>query len=467
MRLISSILLTLGYSVAVSASSYDIESVSFPIVGGLSGWPVVKCFAEQNDDGILVGGYFHWFHPFVRQNMTRLSVEGAVDTNYSPVFADSASSIYSIAIESDGAVLAGGSFSRVNGVSTGPLVRLRPDGQLATNLLPVTLGGRSSSMIRSVARQKDRILIAGLFESVDGRPKRGFARLNTDGSLDSSFTVTFNENIADGYPTFGYHAVVLQNDEFYVAGGYQIPESPYFRAVLQRYHVDGNADGSFSLGVTNGLILRIAVQTDGRLVAAYNQTFDGTPSVRRFNTDGSVDTSFNSKVSGSAESLLIMSDGKILVGGSISAGAYPDETLRRNLIRLNANGSLDPSFSAFEADPNGPVNALLRLRDGRILVGGRFTQIGGQDQRCIALLSGESFRLTGGNGAIKLFASTSGTYAIEVSRNLRDWQLITTVDVKAGDWVSAPMPHQSNNYSFFRGSRPAPHGILFNSVPKF
>ena len=60
--------------------------------------------------------------------------------------------------------------------------------------------------------------------------------------------------------------------------------------------------------------------------------------------------------------------GKILVGGSGSLGG------RKNLIRLNADGSLDTTFTLPE--PDGPVNALALQDDGKVLVGGEYTNLG-------------------------------------------------------------------------------------------
>ena len=66
--------------------------------------------------------------------------------------------------------------------------------------------------------------------------------------------------------------------------------------------------------------------------------------------------------------VVALPDGKVMVGGSGSLGG------RKNLIRLNADGSLDTTFTLPE--PNGPVNALAWQDDGKVLVGGEFTNLG-------------------------------------------------------------------------------------------
>ncbi|MCX6854699.1 MAG: choice-of-anchor D domain-containing protein, partial [Verrucomicrobia bacterium] len=70
----------------------------------------------------------------------------------------------------------------------------------------------------------------------------------------------------------------------------------------------------------------------------------------------------------SGRSVVALPDGKVLIGGSGSLGG------RANLIRLNANGTIDPTFTLPE--PNGPVNALAMQDDGKVIVGGEFTNLG-------------------------------------------------------------------------------------------
>ena len=93
--------------------------------------------------------------------------------------------------------------------------------------------------------------------------------------------------------------------------------------------------------------------------------------IGRLNPDGTLDTSFNPGADGSVEALAIQADGKIVVGGSFSTlggGA------RKYIGRLNADGTLDTGF-----DPGADnfVLALAVQADGKILVGGYFFTLGG------------------------------------------------------------------------------------------
>lgn len=106
-----------------------------------------------------------------------------------------------------------------------------------------------------------------------------------------------------------------------------------------------------------------AVQPDSRILIS-RQTLE------RLNADGSPDPSFAPALSGTANSLLLQPDGRmVLDGGSTNL----DGTRRNYLVRLNADGSLDASFT-----PGVMTNrlsfALAGLPDGGILAGGNFYQ---------------------------------------------------------------------------------------------
>ena len=158
-----------------------------------------------------------------------------------------------------------------------------------------------------------------------------------------------------------------------------------------------SVDPTFNPGVS-GYVYALAVQADGKIMVGgtfYKLGGGGTGtttrnSLGRLNTDGSVDMTFDPDVYYSALSeatvgaLALQADGKILVGGSFTGlggqpGLYnPRHLPRKNIARLNADGSFDTSF-----DPGaggtafGGVTALVVQADGKIVVGGGFTALGG------------------------------------------------------------------------------------------
>src|SRR6476620_4777010 len=137
---------------------------------------------------------------------------------------------------------------------------------------------------------------------------------------------------------------------------------------------DGSLDNSFNPGSgADAEITAAVLQPDGRIVVAGRFTsFNGVMHNRvcRLNADGSVDPSFGlgAGIDNSALALALQSDGRILVGGQFS---QVDLTQRFNLARLNTNGSVDLTFNPGNG-PSGDVNAIVIQPDGAIIIGGTF-----------------------------------------------------------------------------------------------
>ncbi|HEY0545979.1 MAG TPA: FG-GAP-like repeat-containing protein [Pyrinomonadaceae bacterium] len=194
----------------------------------------------------------------------------------------------------------------------------------------------------------------------------GLARYNPDGSLDSSFgtggTVTtfFPGAFVYGYP----RAVVLQTDgKIVVAGDYVVTNtSTSADFLLVRYNTDGSIDSSFGTSGTvrtdfngnNDHAYDMLIQPDGKIIVIGHSYYINSEqyydfSLARYNSNGSLDTSFG--VGGKASANfgygdegycgVLLANGKILVGGlSRSVGTLDDQAV----VRFNANGSVDTSF---------------------------------------------------------------------------------------------------------------------------
>ena len=146
---------------------------------------------------------------------------------------------------------------------------------------------------------------------------------------------------------------------------------------------------SFNPGA-NEPVFSLAVQVDGKiLVGGYFTTLGGQSRnyIGRLNADGTLDPSFNPSAGGvvypSVYSLALQADGKIVVGGLFTGLGGQS----RNYIgRLNADGTLDTSFNP---GASNYVSSLAVQADGRILVGGGFTTLGGQSRTNIGRLNAD------------------------------------------------------------------------------
>ena len=139
----------------------------------------------------------------------------------------------------------------------------------------------------------------------------------------------------------------------------------------------------------NDYVFSLAVQADGKVLVGGGFTTLGGQSrngIGRLNADGTVDTSFNPGAGGSYPYVLclaLQADGKILVGGEFTTLGGQSRT---NVGRLNADGTLD---SAFNPGANKSVSSLALQPDGKILVGGDFTTLGGQTRNYLGRLNAD------------------------------------------------------------------------------
>jgi uncharacterized delta-60 repeat protein len=150
-----------------------------------------------------------------------------------------------------------------------------------------------------------------------------------------------------------------------------------------------NANGSLDTGFNpsaGGTVTSVAVQADGKVLIGGSFTTVGGVTrnrIARLNADGSLDTIFNPDVStsgSSVSSIAVQTDGKVLIGGSFTTVGG---VTRNYVARLNADGSLDTGFNP---NANSTVNSLAVQADGEVLVGGAFTTIGALTRNRIARL---------------------------------------------------------------------------------
>ncbi|HNC45679.1 MAG TPA: hypothetical protein PLU80_16045, partial [Acidobacteriota bacterium] len=220
----------------------------------------------------------------------------------------------------------------------------------------------------AIALQPDgKIVIGGDFNFVAGQPAQGIARLNPDGTRDT----TFNSSANDLIWTLGLQAdgKLLVGGDFSMLGG-----QPCSR--IGRLNADGTLDTSFP-GGADSTVRTVLIQPDGKIVVggAFT-TLSGQPRSRigRLNLDGTVDMAFNPGADGPVVSLALQTNGKIIAGGEpfFTLGGQP----RNSIGRLNADGTIDPTFNPGA----GSLNSIAIQTDGKIVVGGSFFSLGGQSR---------------------------------------------------------------------------------------
>ncbi|MCB1124888.1 MAG: hypothetical protein KDM81_00220 [Verrucomicrobiae bacterium] len=277
-------------------------------------------------------------------------------------------SVLAVAVQADGKILLGGEFVRVDGILLNHLARLHPDGYLDSFLTP---GEGTDGPIHAITVQLDgRILLGGDFTEFRGEAASCIVRLNADGTHDTDFD-----------PAGGASGVVrvirLASDGTLVLGG----DFQYVAGTVQRHVARLNPDGSpvpgFSADV-GGRVRDIAIQPDGRILIAGEFTTVGgveRSGVARLLEDGSLDASFvpGTGANGAVNALALQDSGRVVLGGGFTTF---NGVAKLRLARLLPDGTLDGSFNP-TVTADAAVNALGLQPDGKILVAGAFTQLGG------------------------------------------------------------------------------------------
>ena len=224
------------------------------------------------------------------------------------------------------------------------------DGKVST---PILSGADEAN---SVVLQSDGKIVAAGSSYNGSNYDFAVVRYNTDGSLDTTFGTGGKVTTSIGSDSDVANSVVLQSDGKIVAAGYSHNGSNYDFAIV-RYNTNGSLDTTFdadgkqttSIGSGTDGANSAVLQSDGKIVAAgYSHNGTNTDfAVVRYNTDGSLDTTFDTDgkqttaIGSGAEvanSVVLQGDGKIVAAGYSHNGTNEDFAV----VRYSANVSDAP-----------------------------------------------------------------------------------------------------------------------------
>ena len=279
--------------------------------------------------------------------------------------------VNSIVVQPDGRILMGGAFTNYAGSGKNNLVRLNSDGTVDPGWNPGGTG--PGNAVEDIVLMPDgRIIIGGNFVEYNSEQVQFVARLMPSGLLDGSFNIPPN-SINNEVLAVELHAdeKVLAAGDFFMCYGHSMPH-------IARFNSDGSLDMSFDIG--SGFDSRVhdlLVLPDLRvLVAGDFSTFNGNPCgrVALLSPDGPYDPSMDNDpgLTGTvctAHALLRQPDGKLLVSGAFSTH---NGSPANGIVRLDIDGTRDPGFTS-PFYPFAQVDAMALQADGRILVGGEYT----------------------------------------------------------------------------------------------
>ncbi|MBL7887154.1 MAG: T9SS type A sorting domain-containing protein [Flavobacterium sp.] len=281
---------------------------------------LIKSILVLPNEQILVGGSFAInVNGTTYSNLIRVNTDGSVDTSFNPPYINNGM-IHALAAQPDGKIMVGGSFTYINNLLDPYLMRLNSNGTRDYTFDKGTgfgTEGFALNVASIVIQPDDKILIGGNFFVYRNEPHNHLMRLMPNGSVDSSF------NTGDGF-NFFIEKIMLQPDNKIVAAGHIGSFDSQSVWGIARLNPNGSLDTSFTTGFTTDYINDFTIQPDGKIITVgYTSYFVGNPlsNLVRFNPDGTTDTSFNPNDylrSKDLYSVSLFNNGNILLGGDFN-----------------------------------------------------------------------------------------------------------------------------------------------------
>lgn len=439
------------------------------------------------DGQTLVGGEFARANGESIGGLARLNTDGTLDRSFTTRLKGTTSidgsvvnpSVWHALRQTDGRTLIAGYFVSVGGVARSSLARLDTNGTLDKTYVPAA----SPLYTAAYALQPDnRLLVVDPFmKSVGNTPRRGIARLQTDGSLDPGFDPGAGLVFAsdDPYELSAVRAVEVRSDGRILIAGALQSAGGLARTNLVRLESDGRVDAAYDPGRTiDGAVYAFAAQSDDRLVigGGFEHVAGQTRvAIARLQPDGSLDTSFApvfAREPGhgrtAVRALLTLPDGQLLVGGGFTS---VNGVARNGIARLHADGSLDESWDPGArmsfgvgigfSEPEDTRLFFKRAADGSVLIGGALAAEHAVGLfRLLPPTSSELAvippRSTGGALQLKISGEAGLALRVENSADLRLWTTVTQVVLgTASEALSLPAETAASGH-FFRAVHPAP-----------
>ena len=364
----------------------------------------ITAMAVQSDGKLVVGGLFTTLNGTTVNRLARLNADGSPDTTFNTNIGTGFNGqVRAIAFQASGSIVVGGDFTDVNGVTVGHIVRLSSSGTPDSGFTTAIGSGFNLRVYSLGVQSADKIVVGGEFTQLGGTSQRGLALLDSDGTRNAAFgtALTAGGGLSDS--VFG---LAVQSDNAIVVGGAFLTVDGVTVNRIGRINADGTTDTTFDSHVGTGFNaapLAVALQSTGKVIVGGIFTgLNGTTVdyIARLGADGTPDTTFTSNTGaafdGGLNAVLVQSDDQIVAGGAfLKVNNQPN----RYLARLAADGTPDLEFAENLTPAYGygtgygdgvgtTVMALGRQSTGKIVAGGYFQTINGQDAFRILRLGG-------------------------------------------------------------------------------
>ena len=375
--LIATVMGVLGFTIALAApgdldTTFDGDGrvTSFVVPSNPGRSDQIEGVAIRTDGKIIVAGNSFVSSPsnsdfaLIRYNSngsldTTFSGDGRLITNFGGL-----DYVFDVALQSNGKIVAAGQ-KCVSGLCDVALARYNSNGTLDVTFSgdgkqTSDFGSRNNGSFGGLAIQSNgKIVVAGYLNKVTGSDFAVYRYLS-NGTLDTTFSGDGMANIAfgSGRQDVAQDLVIQSDGKILVAGFSGDASSSNNNFAIARLNANGSLDTTFSgdgKNMTNfggeDLGRGIALQPNGKILVAGEQSTAGLFALARYNANGNLDTTFNGTgrktfalIAGKTSSgrdVVVQSDGKIVAIGFVSGASSKEFAL----ARLNSGGSFDTTFS--------------------------------------------------------------------------------------------------------------------------
>lgn len=275
-----------------------------------------------------------------------------------------------LAIQPDRKIIVSGTFTSYNGTEYQQLIRIDTNGVIDSSY---SIGAGFNGNITTVHMLKDTtLLVAGSFTTFNSTNVKGLIKLNKNGTLNTSFN-PLDSNIS----LVKAIAVDTANGKIYIGGNFtSVGNTP--KKHIARLFSDGTLDNTFNVGAgfthityAQAPVYTLKVQPDGNLLVGGDFDFyqgETASKLCRLLPSGTLDATFYTMFNGIVNSVDLMNDGKIIVGGEFTSAMFNPFS---KIVSLNTDGTVNTSFN-IGTGISGEVYVVKVTPNNKILVGGSF-----------------------------------------------------------------------------------------------
>jgi len=342
----------------------------------------IKTIAKQSDGKIILGGAFTSFNSISSNFIIRLNKNGSTDSAFQTITSTPSTLltdlVNSIAVQSDGKIVVGGNFSTIRGVTVNNIIRLNSDGTNDTAFISNTGTGANGAINVVLIQADSKILLAGAFTTFNGTSVNRLVRLNSNGTLDTSFVTSIGTGASGNILCM---AIQPSDDKITIGGDFVTFNGTTVNRLV-RLNPSGTRDTAFTTAIgtaANSSVSSIVIQQSLKIVLGGLFTSFNGSSVNRFirlNSGGTLDSAFIANVGDGPNTSIValasQPDGKIIIGGNFTS--FSNLSVARGIKRFNSDGTVDAAFAEnLGTGTDAIVRAITILDSGNIVFGGNFS----------------------------------------------------------------------------------------------